>query len=283
MEDMINKLSVLTIATLATLVCKSALAEIGSQSISTDLSQCGPVIGHEMGMWEFFSVIPSPKQVDRVLRTDLKFVKVSLQKLKDESWVVSHNPSQIVLDGARKPHRIEFSKTTWEEIQKLRGEPHSKVPIFRLTEYIARDQGRLCWMLSPKQPINKSLIAELTEAKILQRTVLLTSHISEVQWLQSFSADQVPSYTGRVNSSAALNTLVGLHAPLWAIEIDKNDETPAVIQAVHDANYKAYVDSMRYSKTYEFFGTACKKVFALGADYTQTNRPLQCMRKMGVY
>ncbi|RPJ74896.1 MAG: hypothetical protein EHM20_09840, partial [Alphaproteobacteria bacterium] len=65
------------------LIIAMALASYNLSAAGLALSDCGVVVGHEMGLWEFLSIPPNPRQVERVLKSELKFVKISLRKLKD--------------------------------------------------------------------------------------------------------------------------------------------------------------------------------------------------------
>ena len=241
------------------------------------LKDCGVVIGHEMGGWDFFSPIRNPKQVDQVLKTELKFVKVSLRKLKDGIWVVNHDPDITVDDGEGNGKKVILNQLTWQELQQLH------LPVYRLEDYIQKDQGRLCWMFTPKVPPDENLVKLLMNLGIQHRSVFTTSGLSDVQFLASFPEEYGLNYAGRVSDKDnQLEAYKPFLTRLWAMEIDPTPKTKEMILAVHHLGLKAYVDSMRYSKTYELFGSSCHKVFRMGADITQTNRPLDCLKKMGL-
>jgi hypothetical protein len=244
------------------------------------LEECGKVIGHEMGMWEFLSVEPSPKQVDRVLRSQLKFVKVSLQKLKDGVWVVDHNPThKIILKHKLK--QVRYTDLTWADIERFKATPGSFVPLYRLSDYIERDEGQLCWMFSPKVQIDESLIDEMKTLGIVDRSVILTGGLTDVQWLAELPKADDIHFAGRINDPSQIESYAPYLSRLWAMEIDGNKSMQTSIDLVHQAGVLAYVDSMGHSWNYEFLRTACRKVFNMNADFTQTNRPLQCMDLMG--
>lgn len=246
------------------------------------LNDCGVIIGHEMGGWEFFSPIPNPKQVDRVLATDLKFVKISLRKLKDGTWVVHHGPKATVYSTPVTNKKIALDQITWEEVKKLNANPLAKIPIYRLEEYIQRDQGRLCWMLTPKVSPDENLVKLILKLGIQHRSIFTTYGVSEVAFLASFPEEYGLNFAGRVGANeAALEAYGPYLSRLWAMELDPTPNAPAIINAIHKLGLRAYLDSMRYSKTYEFLGSACHKVFAMGADITQTNRAQACIKKMG--
>jgi hypothetical protein len=245
------------------------------------LADCGTIVGHEMGLWEFFSTYPSPRQVDRVLKSKLKFVKISLRQLKDGEWVVSHDPTVSIypgLDG--QAVKVTLQDISWQDVENWRAIPGAFIPIYRLRDYIARDQGRLCWMFSPKVNPDPQLVNEILELGIQDRAVLLTGGLSDVQFYSSFPREYNLHFAGRVGDQeqdlAAYQPYVDR---LWAMEIDPTKNAPRMIELTHQMNLPAYVDSMRYSWNYELLGTACKKVFKMGAQITQTNRPLQCMHQ----
>ena len=247
-----------------------------------NLNDCGVIIGHEMGGWEFFSPTPNPKQVDRVLETDLKFVKISLRKLKDGTWVVHHNPDLRIYPTPDTNKKISLDQVTWEDVQKLKAQPFSKIPIYRLEEYIQRDQGRLCWMFTPKVSPDENLVKLILKLGIQHRSIFTTSGVAEVAFLASFPEEYGVNFAGRVGASEdALEAYRPYLSRLWAMELDPTPNAPAMINAIHKLGLRAYLDSMRYSKTYEFLGSACHKVFAMGANITQTNRPQACIKKMG--
>ncbi len=247
-----------------------------------DLSNCGRVIGHEMGLWEFFASPPGPEQVDRVLKSELKFVKISLRKLKDGIWVVNHDDAKTIYPSPGESKIVHLSQLTWTEVQEMKKLPGAVIPIYPLQDYINRDHGGLCWMFSPKVPIDANLISEILRLQISQRSVLLTTSLSEVEFLTSLPVEDNLHFTGRVGSHVQeLDAFKAYLGKLWAIEIDPTQQAAALTSVAHTLGFKAYTDSMRYSWNYEFIHTACSKVFAMGSDYSQTNRPLQCLHEMG--
>ncbi len=247
------------------------------RSAGLTLADCGRVVGHEMGLLEFSPLSPSPRQVDKVLASPLKFVKISLRRTKDGVWVVGHDPGTMITVENR-PVFVNLADVTWDQIREYRDDPGNNVSIFRLSEYLSRDKGRLCWMFSPKVPEDSALISELRKYNAIGRSVILSG---DTQWLARAHETDGVNYAGRVNSMPALKALLSQRLPMWAIEIDKEADTPEMIRAVKAAGYKAYADSMDYGWPAELFGTACRKVFDMGVDYTQSNRPLACMREMG--
>lgn len=247
------------------------------------LNDCGAVIGHEMGLWEFFSYPPNPEQVDRVLKSDLKFVKISLRKLKDGVWVVNHDADVTISRTGEKKEKILLNQLTWKDVENLKSNPYSKIPIYRLEEYIQRDQKQLCWMLSPKDATDKNLVDLIVSLNLQHRSVLLTYGLTDAIFYSSFPKDLGLNFAGRVVSSEdQLEGYSPYLSRLWAMELDPTPRAKEMIIAIHKLGLRAYLDSMRYSKTYEIFGSACSKVFAMGADITQTNRPLACIKKMGL-
>ena len=253
-----------------------------AQADSVTLKDCGRVVGHEMGLWEFFSPTPGPHQVDRVLRSKLKFVKISLQKLKDGTWVVNHDPDTTIYPISDEPIRLHLDQITWNDVDAWKASG-AYVPIYRLHEYIDRDHGKLCWMFSPKEAPNDALVDEIVSLGIQNRSVILTGGFSDVNLLLHYPEDYHLNFAGRVGSDEReLIPYQPILNRLWAMEVDPTKQSAEMIQAVKSLGIPAYIDSMRFSWNYELFGTACKKVFRMGADYTQTNRPLQCKRKMGL-
>lgn len=250
---------------------------------TVSLNDCGVVIGHEMGGWEFFSLRRKPKQVDRVLKTDLKFVKISIRKLKDGTWVVNHDPDVTIYPVPGEAQKVFLDQLTWPEVEKLKSLPQSKIPIYRLEEFIQRDQGRLCWMLTPKVSPDKNLVNLLMNQGIQNRAVLTTGGLAEVEFLASFPEEFGLNFTGRVSDNKEqLEGYKPYFSRLWAMELDPTPRAKEMIEAIHKLGLKAYLDSMRYSKSYELFGTSCHKVFDMGADITQSNRPLACIKKMSL-
>lgn len=246
------------------------------------LHDCGVVVGHEMGLWEFFSAIPGPKQVDRVLKTNLKFVKISLRKLKDGIWVVNHDADITIYPSKDERKKVILDQLTWSDVQQLKSNAEANIPIYRLEDYIARDQGRLCWMFSPKVQPDENLVKLLMKLEIEHRSVLLTGGLSDVEFYSSFPEDYGLNFAGRVgDKEEELEGYKPYLSRLWAMEINPTPKAKEMIVATHQLGLKAYLDSMRYSKTYEFFGSSCREVFKMGADITQTNRPLACIKKMG--
>lgn len=246
------------------------------------LSDCGVVVGHEMGLWEFFQTIPSPEQVDRVLKSKLKFVKISLRKLKDGVWVVHHDADITIYPSKNEKEKVLLDQLTWDDVEHLKSNPEANIPIYRLEEYIQRDQGRLCWMFSPKVQPDENLVRLVMKLKIEHRAVLLTGGLSDVGFYSSFPEEYGLHFAGRIGDRAEdLDGYKPYLSRLWAMEIDPTPKAKDMIEATHKLGLKAYLDSMRYSKTYEVFGTSCKEVFSMGADITQTNRPLACIKKMG--
>lgn len=247
------------------------------------LQDCGVVVGHEMGLWEFFSPIPNPQQVDRVLKTNLVFVKISLRKLKDGTWVVHHDPDLTIYPTAGESKKISLDQLTWEDVQRLKAVPQSKIPIYRLEEYIERDQGRLCWMFSPKVTPDENLVKLIMKLGIEHRSVLLTGGLADVQFYSSFPINFGLNFAGRVgDKEEELEGYKPYLSRLWAMEVNPTPRAKEMIWATHQLGLKAYLDSMRYSKSYELFGSSCHKVFAMGADITQSNRPLACIKEMGL-
>ena len=139
-----------------------------------------------MDLWEFLSLAPSPEQVDRVLKSPLQFVKISLQHMKDGNWAVSH-PDQVWMttaNGDRIP--LKFADLTLKEVQHYQSLPGYSLPVYLLEDYINRDQSRLCWMLSPKQSPDDTLVKKLMELNVQDRTVILTYGLPDVQFLESY-------------------------------------------------------------------------------------------------
>jgi len=243
------------------------------------LEQCGKVIGHEMGLWEFFALNPGPEQVTRVLKSPLNFIKISLQQLKDGSWVVYHDDSIYIYDDQNNAINIQFNQVTWAEIEDYKSRPGYFVPIYRLKDYVDRDpQGKLCWMFSPKESPDVNFVNDLIELGISDRSVILTYGLSDVINLSAYPESDHLHFAGRVSTD---EKALAAYAPylnrLWAMEIDPTSDTQNMVNLTHQMGIKAYVDSMRYSWNYELFGTACKTVFDMGVDYSQSNRPLQCI------
>lgn len=257
---------------------------MASNLFATDitLKDCGVVVGHEMGLWEFFSFPPGPDQVDRVLKTDLKFVKISLRKLKDGTWVVNHDADLTIHPYPVPSKKILLDQLNWDDVKKLKANPYSRIPIYRLEDYIQRDQGHLCWMFSPKVNPDENLIKLIMKLKIQHRSVLLSGGFSDVKFYASFPEEFGLNFAGRVgDSEKELDDFRPYFSRLWAMEINPTPRAKEMIAAAQREGLKAYLDSMRYSLSYELFGTSCQKVFDMGADITQTNRPLACIKKMG--
>lgn len=258
----------------------SSIATHADTAAELTLKDCGAVIGHEMGLWEFFSYPPGPHQVDRVVKSKLNFVKISLQKLKDGVWVVNHDPEVTIYPESANSVRIRLDQITSTEVENLKKISDAKIPIYRLDEYLQRDEGKLCWMLTTKVQPDQSLVKLILDLGIQERIVFLTKDLSDVKFYSSFPEENRLHFAGRVgNDPAELQVYSPYIERLWAMEIDPTPNAKNMIDAVHQLGLKAYLDSMRFSKTYEFFGTACKKVFQMGADYTQTNRPLECIKE----
>lgn len=268
--------------TLKTIVLSTAIILAGqTYSNELTLNDCGVVIGHEMGLWEFFDPIPNPRQVDRVLRSNLNFFKISLRKLKDGIWVVHHDADVTIYPTPFTNKKVMLDQLTWNDVQALKADPLSRIPIYRLEEYLEKDKGKLCWMLTPKVLPDDNLVQLILKYKIEHRSIL-TGGITEVQFLATYPEELGLNFSGRVHTTEAeLDAFVPYLNRLWAMEIDPTPNTKPIIDAVHKLGLKAYVDSMRYSKSYELLGTACEKVFKMGADITQSNRPGACKRKMG--
>ena len=246
------------------------------------LNNCGTIVGHEMGGWEFFAPIPSPNQVKRVLRSNLKFVKISLRKLKDGTWVVHHDDDIAIYSSPLTNKKVLLSQLTWLDVQRLKRNPLATVPIYRLEEYIQIDQKRLCWMLTPKNPPDDNLVKLILKLDIQDRSVFTTGGVTEVAFLASYPEEFGLNFAGRVGATEdALETYRPYLHRLWAMEVDPTPRSKEMIDAVHNLGLRAYLDSMRFSKSYELFGSSCHKVFAMGADITQTNRALACIKKMG--
>jgi hypothetical protein len=92
-----------------------------------------------------------------------------------------------------------------------------------------------------------------------------------------------------VDSPDALSTLLQT-APsfgdkMWAIEVETNDNTPAVIQLVNATPYISEVDAMPYGPGKEAFGTGCKTTLLdFNSNVTMTSMPtgvLGCLKMMG--
>jgi glycerophosphoryl diester phosphodiesterase len=248
------------------------------------LRDCGAVIGHEMGLWEFFTPTPNPHQVERALKSDLKFFKVSLRKLKDGVWVVHHDLSIAIYPTLTTNKSVNLDQITWKDVEELKADPIARIPIYRLEEYLEKDQGRLCWMFTPKVSPDNNLVQILLKYNIAHRSILTTNGVSEVKFLASYPEKYGLNFAGRVGSSENELEAFGPYLRrLWAMEIDPTPRTKPMIDAVHNLGLRAYVDSMRFSKSYELFGSACEKVFTMGADITQTNRPGDCKKKMGAF
>jgi glycerophosphoryl diester phosphodiesterase len=246
------------------------------------LRDCGAVVGHEMGLWEFFTPTPNPHQVERALKSDLNFFKVSLRKLKDGVWVVHHDPSIAIYPTLTTSKRVILDQLTWKDVEELKADPIARIPIYRLEEYLEKDQGRLCWMFTPKVSPDNNLVQILLKYNIAHRSILTTGGLTDVKFLASYPEELGLNFAGRVGSSENELEAFGPYLRrLWAMEIDPTPRTKPMIDAVHNLGLRAYVDSMRFSKSYEFLGSACNKVFAMGADITQTNRPGDCKKKMG--
>lgn len=278
----IRSLAVFT--TLITILPFTAAAESQTQ----ELSKCKPVIAHEMGIWEFSPLSRGPHQVSLVAGSKVDFVKVSLRRLKDGIWVVAHDEGQVIKEAGRDARYLVYSKTTWDQIAALKKPGNNMVPIWTIRDYVERDPGKLCWMFSPKDTPDDSLLSQLLVLGLENRTVLLSRDNSDTE----FYADrQLPemglAFAPRVGSPEGLDyTLKRIHDgqwKVWAIEVDPNGHAQANINGVKAAGFKAYLDSMRYSSSYELGGTACMTPFGMGADYTQTNRPIECLKKLGMY
>lgn len=245
------------------------------------LENCGNVIGHEMGLWEFFALIPGPDQVTSVLKSPLNFVKISFQQLKDGSWVVYHDDSVYIYDDNNNAIYIKFNEVTWAEIEDYKSRPGYFVPIYRLKDYTDRDpEGKLCWYFSPKESPDANFVSDLVTLGIADRSVILTYGLNDVIHLSSYPDSYHLHFNGRVSSNPKdLDGYIPYIHRLFAMEIDPTSSTQEMVKLTHQMGLKAYVDSMRYSWNYELFGTACKTVFNMGVDYTQTNRPLQCINE----
>ena len=260
----------------------TTVAGAGEPQPSVQLKDCGRVIGHEMGLWEFLDINPNPSQVDRVLKKRGEFYKVSLQQMKDGTWIVNHDPDRMARLGNGDVVDIVFKNTTWSDIERMQQDPMAWIPVYRLSDYVERDQGRLCWMFDMKDPVDQTLLDDLQKLGIQERTVIETNSMEEVQFLSAQSPEAGFHFSARIYSSAPMiNELMPYRNQIWALEIDKSGSTSDLIKAAKQAGFSTYLDSMRYSWNYEFFGTACRTPFSLGADYTQTNRPLQCLHQMG--
>ena len=262
------------------LIMASFAEDISPAPITLD--QCGNIIGHEMGLWEFLAIPPNPSQVDSVLETPLRFVKVSLHKLKDNTWVVNHGADAWVYVPPFDVKVMKLADLTWKDVEKMKSKTASIVPIYRLRDYTERDQGQLCWLLNTKVPLDDSLVREIKDLGTENRTVIQTSSLTEVIYLQSLPAEMGIHFTGEARTPANLDKLFSASDRYWAICVEQSERTKPVIDVVHQHHFRALVNAMKYNATYEFFSSACKKVFDLGADLTQTNRPLQCMRVMGI-
>ena len=262
-------------------IISAALFLTALNSGGITLPECGRVVGHEMDLWEFTSANPSPRQVDEVLKSPLKFVKISLQHMKDGNWAVDHSDQTGMTTPSGEIILVNYANMTLDDFQRYKAKGYS-FDLYLLADYIKRDHDRLCWMLSPKESPDDSLVQKLIELNAQDRTVILTYGLPDVKFLATYPLSDKLHYAGRVSTSLAdLDAYKPYLSNLWAMEIDPTSSTQNMIVAAHNLGLKAYVDSMTYSKTYEIFGTACKKVFDMGVDYTQTNRALQCIREMG--
>lgn len=243
------------------------------------LEQCGRVVGHEMNLWENFQLRPSPNQVYKALESGHKFYKVSLRKTKDNVWIVNHDADVLIKLQGELPKTVMIKDLTWPQILEWRHNLNNYAPIYRLSEYIKWDRGQLCWMLGVKDSADESFLKEVRNLNLENRTVVLTTSRPEYDLMMAHAQSAGLKWTIRVSDDGNyLRSLKPYYDNIWAVEIDPTDNIQFMIRLTKFYGLKAYVDSMRFSIDYELISSACEKVFNMGADYTQTNRAIECNR-----
>lgn len=141
-------------------------------------------------------------------------------------------------------------------------------------------------MLYFKTDPNQNIINEIDRLGINNRTVLESRGNDDADWVHNHQGQKSGIFfTGRVGSPGELDDLLKI-APtygnkMWAIEVDKNDDTVQIVKTVNATQYISHVDSMLYDLLKESLITACDKpLLDVGSNTTMTSRPMDCLDKM---
>jgi hypothetical protein len=161
------------------------------------------------------------------------------------------------------------------------------VDVYRLEDFTKNGLApNFSYMLYFKTDPNQNIINEIDRLGINNRTVLESRSNDDADWVHNHQGQKSGIFfTGRVGSPGELDDLLKI-APtygnkMWAIEVDKNDDTVQIVKTVNATQYISHVDSMLYDLLKESLITACDKpLLDVGSNTTMTSRPMDCLDKM---
>ncbi|QGO89972.1 hypothetical protein Psal110_00523 [Piscirickettsia salmonis] len=309
---------------LSGMLVATALTATYSIASVENLSQCGKVIAHENGWVNFdpaeicHGLNTCPEQLAKMTdynstqpaSKQLHFVKMSLRRLSDGSWVISHNESQPILVKNTDVNKVRgmtgvhcapsvkgynlclvklaaLSSSNFSTLQTSYG-----LDVYRLSDYTNEDKANnFCYMLYFKVDPNQNILNDLYNLGINKRVLLESrDNQNDATWIQNNQqVDKPIYYTGRVFQQSDIDYLQDNKATfpnMWAVEISygnwKNLQTiRSYVQQVNKMGFKTELDSMDYASGDEVKRSYCDvPLKGLGASVTMTSNPLNCLTKV---
>jgi len=184
---------------------------------------------------------------------------------------------------------IDLSTIDSSEFTQLQSLYGALLDVYRLKDFVTTDLApNFAYMLYLKTDPNEQIIDDIDRLNINNRVVIESRSNDDAAWLHDHQGAKTGIFfTGRIDTSDDLDLLLSLGpqygSKLWAIEVDYNNDTPALVKAVNMTKYISHVDSMSYDLLKEALATACEKpLVQLDSSTTMTSRPMDCLDKMQV-
>jgi glycerophosphoryl diester phosphodiesterase len=275
-----------------------------SSAADIPLISCGKIIAHENGLFDFNPAKVCnpglglnhncPNQITAMLNYNksqgedpnktIRFTKMSLRTLKDGSWVVSHDDNVTFTDKSGKQITVALSLIDSNQFNQYRED--LKFPVFRLEDYVSKDTtGALCFMLNTKTPPNSQLLSEMIADGISSRSMIEVSDNDQARWINAQVIGTPIYFSTRVSTQQELDQVLSDVAQygyknMYFIEVDPNNETAQLVNAIKTKGYLTELDSMTYDKLKEWNDSACDTPLnQFKSGVTMTSRPVECINK----
>lgn len=184
---------------------------------------------------------------------------------------------------------VDLSTIDSNQLTALQGTYGDLLDVYRLEDFVKKDPSQdLNYMLYFKTDPNQNIIDEIDRLGLNDRAVLESRSNDDATWVHDHQGGKSGVFfTGRVGAAdelaALLKTAPEYGNKLWAIEVDANSDTPALVKRVNATQYVSHVDSMSFDLLKEALFTACATPLAtLQSTTTMTSRPTDCLDKMKV-
>jgi len=180
--------------------------------------------------------------------------------------------------------RIDSSQ--WSALARAFG---SRFDVHRLKDFATKTLAHnFNYMLRLETDPNEQLVDEIDGLALNRRAVLKSRSMKDAAWAHDHQGHEPGIFfTGHVGTPTELDQLLKM-APaygdkLWAIQVDKSDNTAQMVKRINATQYISYVDSTPYDPQQEMSTSACAKTLVdLDSNVTTTLRPLDCLSKMRV-